>query len=148
MQSLRYGLGDYECHACAANFALKCLYSSNHRNVQIFGRYYFFWRGGGRKLIPTAYPVVRLRTPASSTHLSGTQCVTSSGPQCSGFMCTDSRSIWIWVPAGIVHWPICVVSWQCRVAALEHKDAPVPELWFLCTRRGTPYSPVYKSYPS
>ncbi len=42
MQSLRYGLGDYECHACAANFALKCLYSSNHRNVEIFGRYFFF----------------------------------------------------------------------------------------------------------
>ena len=41
MQSLRYGLGDYECHACAANFALKCLYSSNHRNVQIFGRYFY-----------------------------------------------------------------------------------------------------------
>ncbi len=40
MQSLRYGLGDYECHGCAANFALKCLYSSNHRNVQIFGRYF------------------------------------------------------------------------------------------------------------
>ena len=31
MQYLRYGLGDYECHACAAIFALKCLYSSNHR---------------------------------------------------------------------------------------------------------------------
>ncbi len=40
MQSLRYGLGDYEYQACAANFAIKCLYSSNHRNVQIFGRYF------------------------------------------------------------------------------------------------------------
>ncbi len=31
MQSLRYGLGDYECHSHAAIFVLKCLYSSNHR---------------------------------------------------------------------------------------------------------------------
>ncbi len=44
MQSLRYGLGDYECHACVANFVLKCLYSSNHRNDQIFGRYFLSHR--------------------------------------------------------------------------------------------------------
>ena len=31
MQSLRYGLGDYECHMHAAIFAFKCLYGSNHR---------------------------------------------------------------------------------------------------------------------
>ena len=31
MQSLRYGLRDYECHAHATIFALKCLYGLNHR---------------------------------------------------------------------------------------------------------------------
>ncbi len=47
MQSLRYGLGDYECHECAAIFALKCLYSSNHRDVIFFLPYsYAYWNNG------------------------------------------------------------------------------------------------------
>ncbi len=42
MQSLRYGLGDYECHACAANFALKCLYEAGSKSVDknpMYSRY-------------------------------------------------------------------------------------------------------------
>ncbi len=69
-----------------------------------------------------ALPNLRQETETHCfAHLSGTNFLGSSGPHRSGSMCTASRFISIWVPAGIVYPPTWHVSWQVLVDALHEK---------------------------